>query len=167
MDTQSVNEGTPTSVDPSAPSAATNNSAGLDHPRNYPIIIAVLYLLGFLFQPFAIVGFILCFVFNPPESESWVRSHLRYQMTTFIVGIVVTVLFIVLWFGMIGGLVFSAAGQPNGEVSPGMFGGFFMMFPLMMLGWLAWAVWTAARCIISIMKANNREALPNPTTLAW
>jgi uncharacterized membrane protein len=166
MDTQPENN---SSAD-NAPVAATpvSNTVGLDHPRNYPMVIAVFYLLGFLFQPFALVGFILCFVFNTPEQESWVRSHLRYQMTTFIGGLIVTVLFIALWFGSIGGLIFSAAGQPpNTELDPRSFGAFFMMIPLMMIGWLAWAGWTAARCIISMMKANNRQALPNPTTLLW
>lgn len=104
-----------------------------------PNIINLLYLLSFATAFSGIVGLVLCYVWrNDPGTEDWEQSHLQYQIRTF-------------WFGLLGFVI--------GLLLMIVLIGFFI--------WIAVAVWTVVRCVMSFTQAQKGLPMPNPTTLLW
>lgn len=162
----------PPATDPNAPRPARPLAPGSVPPpytppprqpsesNSRPIIIAVLYLAN-LFVPFsALVGVVLAYVWRKEEgTPEWERSHFTYQIHTFWISTLVVVTGVVI---MIFGTVAMMAAQGSNSDAAGLaVGGLFMV---MVLVWIADAGWFVARCILSLMKASNREAMARPRT---
>jgi len=97
---------------------------------NMPQLVYLLYLVGFVLHPAALVGIILAYV-NRGEAEPLARSHYDFQISTFWRGLVMIVVGIVTVFFFIGWLL--------------------LVF---------WAVWTIVRCIKGLSKLSRGELMP-------
>jgi uncharacterized membrane protein len=84
---------------------------------NVPQLVYLLYLLGFIVHPAALVGVILAVV-NRDDASPLERSHYDFQISTFWRGLIIAVVGVVLVFVVVGWLIL-----------------------------LLWAVWTIVRCI--------------------
>ena len=84
---------------------------------NIPQLVYLLYLLGFVFHPAALVGVVLAFV-NRDGASPLERSHYDFQISTFWRGLIMAVVGVITLFVFIGWLIL-----------------------------LFWAVWTIVRCI--------------------
>ncbi len=103
---------------------------------NYPTIVAILYITS-IFSGFGgIVGVVLAYVWKGETPNGWEASHYDFHIRTF-------------WFGLIGYVV-----------------GFILV--LVLIGFpilLFVTVWMVARSVIAMLKAQNKEPMPNPNTL--
>ncbi|QLC25311.1 hypothetical protein HFP57_09945 [Parasphingopyxis algicola] len=106
---------------------------------NKPVIIAILYLTSLVLGITGLVAFILALVWKSEPGEGWEASHYDYQIMTFLLWLGTTVLGIILIFTIIGALV---------------------GIPLLFLA----VVWLLVRAIMSLIRALNREPMPNPGT---
>jgi uncharacterized membrane protein len=84
---------------------------------NIPQLVYLLYLLGFVIHPAALVGLVLAFV-NRDGASPLERSHYDFQISTFWRGLIMVVVGIVAAFVVVGWLIL-----------------------------LFWVVWTIMRCI--------------------
>ena len=84
---------------------------------NVPQLVYLLYLVGFVLHPAALVGLVLAYV-NRDAAAPVERSHYDFQISTFWRGLIMIVVGIVTVFVVIGWLIL-----------------------------LFWAVWTVVRCI--------------------
>ncbi|WP_128891184.1 hypothetical protein [Erythrobacter sp. HKB08] len=101
---------------------------------NHPTIISLLYLASFFTGITGLVGVILAYVWRD-GAEAWEASHLTYHIRTFWIGVLGTVIGVVLSIILIG---------------------FFLI--------IAVAVWMAVRSVLSMVKAQKREPMPDPQT---
>ena len=97
---------------------------------NMPQLVYLLYLLGFILHPAALVGLVLAYV-HRGEAEPLARSHYDFQISTFWRGLVMIVVGFLTVFFFIGWLVF-----------------------------LFWAVWTIVRCLTGLSKLSRGESIP-------
>lgn len=163
---------TPTTPNPDSPRPARPLPPGSEPPAYTPpprspassnsrtIIVGVLYLSNF-FVPFtALVGVVLAYVWRKEaETPEWERTHFTYMIHTFWISTLVFVAGVVI---LIGAVVAMIAAQGRDAEAAGITGG--ALFMLMVLVWIADAGWFAVRCILSLMKAGNREPMPRPRT---
>ena len=98
--------------DPKPPALISSDIFG-----NIPQLVYLLYLLGFVFHPAALVGLVLAFV-NRDGASPLARSHYDFQISTFWRGLIIAVVGVITLFVFIGWLIL-----------------------------LFWAVWTIVRCI--------------------
>lgn len=104
---------------------------------NRPTIVNLLYLASFLTGITGLVGIVLAHVWQGDrENEAWMESHLTYLIRTF-------------WFGFLASIV-------AGVLSVILIG--LLLFPVI-------AIWFGARSVVSLMKAQKREPMPDPKTL--
>lgn len=103
---------------------------------NRPTIISLLYLGSYITGISGLVGIVLAHVWQGEDNDEWTRSHLTYLIRTFWIGLIASVVGIVLSIVLIG-------------------------IPIL----LAAAVWVAVRSIMSIIKAQKQEPMPDPETL--
>ncbi len=117
-----------------------NGSVGNDNwVTSRPAIVNWLYLASFAVGVTSIIGVILAFVWkDDADPHGWEISHFRYQIRTFLIGLVVGVAGVVLSFVLIG-------------------------IPIL----LALIVWFIIRTVISLQRASKGEPIPDPTTLLW
>lgn len=102
---------------------------------NHPTIINLLYLASCITGITAIVGVVLAYVWRGEAAGGWEESHYQYQINTFWIGLVGTVLGVVLMIVLIGFLVL-----------------------------LAVAVLVIVRSVMSLLNAQKREPMPDPGT---
>ena len=122
-----------------------------------PMVVNICYLLGFLLQPIALVGFILCFALKEGSAErAWANSHLSYHKRTFLIGCGITFAGLVLLF------VFAANGETN-DGNPATRGEVGVLILFMFL----FIVWIALRCIFSLIRASEQAAMPKPSSWLW
>jgi len=95
-------------------------------------VVYILYLLGFVTGVSAVVGLIIAWM-QIERAEPVVRSHFRFQIRTF-------------WIG----LVFLVAGAITLQIAVGA----------LILAW--WVVWTAIRCVKGLLALNAGEAIADP-----
>ena len=101
---------------------------------NRPTIIGLLFLGGYVTVITALIGLVLCYVWRD-EAEEWERSHFTYLANTF-------------WIGVVGSIV-------------------GLILALVLIGFLVWAVvgiMCLVRVIMSLVAAQKRAAMPNPST---
>ena len=102
---------------------------------NHPTIIALLYLSSFFVGITAIIGVVLAYVWRGESKEPWEASHYQYLINTF-------------WIGLIGSIV-----------------GFVLLIVLVgvfvLLGVMALVI---VRSVLSLVRAQKREPMPNPAT---
>lgn len=102
---------------------------------NRPTIISLLYLASFVLGITGLIGVILAFVWKGEPHEAWEDSHYQYLINTFWIGLVGSIVGIVLAIILIGFLIL-----------------------------LAVAALVIVRSVLSLMKAQKREPMPNPGT---
>lgn len=100
--------------------------------RGLAAIVYILYLIGFLTGVSAVVGLIIASMWVE-RAEPVSRSHFRFQVRTFWIGLVCLVVGIATLYVVIGGLIL-----------------------------LWWAVWTAIRCVKGILALNAGEPIADP-----
>ncbi len=103
---------------------------------NRPTIISLLYLSSFILGVTALIGVILAFVWKGEAHEDWEETHYQYLINTFWIGLVGTIVGIVTMIVLVGFLVL-----------------------------LATVALCVVRSVLSLLKAQKREPMPNPGTL--
>lgn len=114
-------------------------AAAAESSTNKPIVLSVLYMTSVLIGLTGFVAFILALVWNSEQGEGWEASHYQYHIMTFLLWLGTTTLSIILIFTIIGALI---------------------GVPLLFLA----VVWVFIRAIMSLIRASNREPMPNPGT---
>ncbi len=102
---------------------------------NQPTIVSLLYLSSFILGITAIVGVVLAYVWRNEGREEWEYSHYDYLIRTF-------------WIGLIGGIV-------------------SVLLMIVLIGFLllpAICVLVVVRCVLSLLRAQKKEPMPNPDT---
>ncbi|WP_298307283.1 hypothetical protein [uncultured Erythrobacter sp.] len=105
---------------------------------NQPTIISLCFLASFITGITGLVGIVLAHVWQGESQESWAASHFTYLIRTF-------------WFGFLGFLV-------AGVLSFVLIG--LLIMPLI-------AVWVGVRSVLSLIKAQRKEPMPDPSTLLF
>jgi uncharacterized membrane protein len=95
-------------------------------------IVYILYLVGIVVGVTAIIGLILAYI-NRNDAEDWLQSHYQFQIRTFWIGILYTVIGGILTFIVVGYLVL-----------------------------LFWLIWLIVRCVKGMKYLNENQAHPNP-----
>lgn len=103
---------------------------------NRPTIIALLYLGSMITGVSGIIGVILAYIWKGEPHEPWEATHYTYLIRTF-------------WFGF--------AGSVLGALTTLILIGFLIL--------LAVGIWVLVRSAVSLMKAQQRAAMPDPQTL--
>lgn len=114
------------------PSPPPNNP--LSDDRQMAMIVYIAYLAAFAFPPLAIAGLVLAYV-NRETAPDWLKSHYTFQIYTFWIGLVFSLVSMVLWAVLIG---------------------FLLTFATM--------AWWVVRCALGINRLMMREAYPNPVS---
>lgn len=118
-----------------------------------PFIVALLYLLNIFLGFSVIVGVILAYIWRGEDkTEAWEQTHYTYLIRTFWIGIGVVIAMFVLFILL--------AIATSGGYGPGV--GVIMVMFLAMGLFLLSAAWFCVRSILSMVKAGNREPMPNP-----
>lgn len=103
---------------------------------NQPTIVSLLYIASFVVGITGLVGIVLAHIWSSDAPQEWEKSHYAYLIRTF-------------WFGLLGGVI--------GVVLS------FVLIGIPIL--IAVAVWVLVRSIVSLLKAQRHEPMPNPETL--
>lgn len=131
--------GRPADTPMRATGAGAPAASGFDF--NHPTIVSLLYLASYVTGITGIVGLVLAYVWRDDAGtpgREWEASHYAYLIRTF-------------WFGLLAsvvGIVLSVIG-----------------IGLLIL--LAAAVWVAVRSVLSLVRAQKREPMPDPKTLLF
>ncbi|SHJ34174.1 DUF4870 family protein [Cycloclasticus pugetii] len=96
--------------------------------------IYTLYLVGLVFGITSIIGIVMAYL-NQNDSPEWLKSHYRFQIRTFWIGIL---------FILVGTLLASV-----------LIGYLVLMFSV---------VWLIIRCIKGLKLLEQQQEYPNPTT---
>ena len=121
----------------SDPRAVTTGQAGTGtFEFNNPTIISLLYLSSFVLGVTGIVGVVLAYVWKNETAEEWEVSHFQYLINTFWIGLVGGVISVLLMIVLIGFLLLVAVG-----------------------------VLVIVRSVLSLINAQKRAPMPNPSTL--
>lgn len=105
---------------------------------NQPTIISLLYLGSFVTGISGLVGIVLAHVWQGDNQANWAASHFSYLIRTF-------------WIGFIGFII-------AGVLSVVLIG--LLLFPLI-------AIWVGVRSVMSLIKAQKQEPMPDPKTLLF
>ena len=97
-------------------------------------IIYLLYLVGIVIPILTLIGLIMAYI-NKEDSEEWLQSHYQYQIRTFWIGILFSLISGLLTFILIG---------------------YFLL--------LVTALWFIIRCVKGLKYLDNRQAHPNAVT---
>lgn len=124
----------PGSAPPPAPPPPGPPQSGFEF--NYPTIIALLYLGSFLVGITALIGVVLAYAWKGEAGRpAWELTHLQYLINTF-------------WIGLAGSVI-----------------GFLTLIILVgMIILLATMALVVVRCILSLIRAQRHEPMPNPGT---
>ncbi|MFM5954251.1 MAG: DUF4870 family protein [Novosphingobium sp.] len=102
---------------------------------NYPTIVSLLYLSSFILGITGLVGVVLAYVWRGESQAEWEASHYQYLINTF-------------WIGLIGSIVSLFL--------------FLVLIGIPML--LAVMALIVVRSVLSLVRAQKREPMPNPGT---
>ncbi len=102
---------------------------------NHPTIVSLLYLSSFLLGVTALIGIVLAYVWKNEAHDDWQTSHYAYLIRTFWIGLIGTVAGLILMIVLIG----------------------FLILPIV-------AVLVIVRSVLSLVKAQKHEPMPNPDT---
>ena len=100
-------------------------------------IVYIVYLCSVVFWVLAVVGLIISYV-NRNDAPEWAASHYRFQIRTFWIGLLFSVVAGVAVFIYVGVLLFLAA-----------------------------LVWWIVRCAKGLKYVSRSEPYPNVTTWLW
>lgn len=102
---------------------------------NRPTIIGLLFLGGYVTVITALIAVVLCYVWRDQEAEAWELTHFTYLANTF-------------WIGVVGSIV-------------------GLILALVLIGFLVWfavGILCLVRVIMSLVAAQKRTPMPNPST---
>lgn len=102
---------------------------------NRPTIISLCYLASAITGVSGLVGLVLAYVWRGEAGQAWETSHYVYLIRTF-------------WLGLLGCAV-------------GALLTLVLIGPLLIL---AVGVWVLVRCVLSLVNAQKRLAMPDPQT---
>lgn len=106
---------------------------------NRPTIISLLYLGGYLTGGLSgLVGIVLAHIWRSEDHDAWMTSHYTYLIRTFWIGLIATVVGVILSIVLIGIPIIIAA-----------------------------CVWIGVRSVMSLIKAQKQEPIPEPETLLF
>lgn len=129
----------PGATPPPSPSAApppgSTSASGSGFDFNQPTILSLLYISSFALVITALVAVVLAYVWKDQPQAEWEASHYRYHIRTFWLALIGSVVSIILMIVVIGFLL-----------------------------WLAVAVLVVVRSVLSLIKAQAHEPMPNPDT---
>ncbi|MFN4112402.1 MAG: hypothetical protein ACK4GD_00510 [Sphingomonadaceae bacterium] len=121
---------------------------------NRPLIVGIVLLASFIMPVMVVVGVVLAYVFRRDPAEDWEVSHYQYLVRTFWIACAIAAV-----FGLIGlGLINSTEDESG-------LSGIIMLLGLLGAGVVT--VFFAVRVVMSIIRANARQAMPHPTTLLF
>lgn len=123
------------SASPPPPPQAAPAAVNNGFDFNQPTIISLLYISAFVLGVTGIVAVVLAYVWKDQPKGEWEASHYRYHIRTF-------------WLWLIGCVV--------GLILTMVLIGLFIL--------LAVGVLVVVRSILSLIKAQNHEPMPNPDT---
>ena len=123
-------------TEPSTTDSNSNPPANNGFDLNQPTIISLLFLGSYVTGFSGLVGIILAHVWHGDSRGTWAESHLSYLIRTF-------------WFGLLASVV-------AGVLTLIIIGAF--LFPLI-------AIWFGVRSVMSLVKAQKQEPMPDPETL--
>jgi uncharacterized membrane protein len=132
--------GPPPSMTPSQGNVPPPPPPGPSTPQggfdfNYPTIVSLLYLSSFVLGITAIVGVVLAYVWKGESRDAWEASHYEYLINTF-------------WIGLVGSII-----------------GFILIFILIGIPiLLAVMALMVVRSVLSLIRAQKHEPMPNPGT---
>jgi len=105
---------------------------------NQPTIISLCYLGSFVTGITGLVGIVLAHVWQGDDQEAWAASHYSYLIRTFWIGFAASIVASILTFVLIG----------------------LLLFPVI-------AIWVGIRSVMSLLKAQKKEPMPDPETLLF
>ncbi len=100
-------------------------------------IVYVLYLGGIVIGLLALVGVVMAYV-NRDDDGTWVADHYRFQIRTFWIGLLLTVVGVLTTFVVIG----------------------WAVLPIVVVWWIV-------RCVKGLKYVSRAEPYPNVTTWVW
>lgn len=103
---------------------------------NGPTIVALCYLGSFITGISGLVGLILAYIWRGEARPAWEKAHYDFHIRTFWLGLAASIAGFVLMIVGIGFLIL-----------------------------LAVSIWVVVRSVISLLKAQKREAMPDPKSL--
>ncbi|MEM7779471.1 MAG: hypothetical protein AAF697_03655 [Pseudomonadota bacterium] len=124
--------------EPTTSDTRSNPPANNGFDLNQPTIISLLYLGGWVTGFSGLIGIILAHVWQGENQASWAASHFTYQIRTFWVALVGIIVASVLTIVFIG----------------------VLLFPVI-------AIWVTIRSVLSLLKAQKQEPMPDPETLLF
>ena len=119
-----------------SPTPGTDNQSAANDPAEAKManLIYILYLASLIFGLTAIIGVVMAYI-NRGEGPSWIDSHYGFQIRTFWIGLLFSVIAIVTMPVFLGYLVL-----------------LFLLF------------WWIIRCAKAMMYLSQGQAHPNPTS---
>lgn len=100
-------------------------------------VVYILYLVSLVTGITALIGLIMAYV-NQPSGASWVRTHFQFQIRTFWIGLLISVIGTITTLILIGWLI--------------------LLFGL---------IWFIVRCARGMSHLGRGEPMPNPQTWLW
>jgi len=117
------------------PTAPANPPAtGGDGPAK---LVYVLYLASLVVGVTALVGVVMAYVYRG-DAPDWLKTHYRYQIRTFWLGILYALVGLLLAFAVIGVVVLGLV-----------------------------LVWFVVRCVKGLQRVGRGEPMPDPGTWLW
>jgi uncharacterized membrane protein len=111
-----------------------NESAAAADTSGTAKIIYILYLVGLVIPITALVGVIMAYV-NQGEAPDWLKTHYRFQIRTF-------------WIGLLYAFI--------GALTAWLIIGLFII--------LFYYIWIIIRCVKGMQSLDMKRAHPNPAT---
>ena len=102
---------------------------------NRPTIVGLLYLGSLITGVSGLIGLVLAYVWKGEPHQPWEKTHYIYLIRTF-------------WIGLAASVV----------------GALTIIIGIGVLICLATALWVLVRTLVALIKAQNREAMPDPRT---
>lgn len=100
-------------------------------------IVYILYLCGIVFWPVCVVGVVMSYV-NRGEAAEWAASHYRFQIRTFWIGLLFSVVSVAATFLLVGWLLLLAA-----------------------------LIWWIVRCVKGLKSLSTSQPYPNAASWLW
>jgi uncharacterized membrane protein len=119
------------------PQMASVTSPGSAAETRNASLVYILYLVSFVIGITCLIGVVMAYV-NKGSAPEWLRSHYRYQIRTF-------------WIGLLYGAI--------GAITTMAFVGFAVLVFV--------AVWFIVRCVKGLKNVQAGEPVAKPDTWLW
>jgi len=102
--------------------------------RTLAIIIYVFYAVGFFIPLTALIGVIMAHI-KIKDTQDWLKSHLRFQIRTFYIGLGAIALGSILSLVVVGWFIL-----------------------------IAWFIWAIIRIVVGLMQVTSNKPIDNPAS---